>query len=185
MPFSTRSLHLVLAIAMAAFWMLWPAACTKKPDPVPQWNYQPEGVKVFYTADKSLNAVDGRSHALLLAVYQLETLNAFNQFGAYAEGIKKMLEADGLDPSVVAVERIFIEPGQSETIVLSRAEKAKWIGVVAGYYHMSPGKVTRTVEIPFKVQSTGILVRKKEAQVQPIHLDLILGPQSIEELKTR
>lgn len=177
--------HLMVAVLGGVIAVLWLTACAKKPDPVPVWGYQADGIRIHYTADKVLNAVDGRPHALLLAVYQLENPNAFNQFSSYPEGIKKLLEADGIDPSVLAVERTFIEPGQSDTIVLSRAEKAKWIGVVAGYYHMAPGKATRTYEITVKVESSGLVFKKREARIQPVNLELILGPQSIEELKAR
>jgi type VI secretion system VasD/TssJ family lipoprotein len=172
-------------VALAVVGLLFLAACGKKPEPVPVWGYESEGIRIRYAADRLLNLVDGKPRPLLLVVYQLDNLNGFNQFSEYPEGIRKLLEAGLFDQSVMAVERVFVEPGREDLVTLNRAEKSKWIAIVTGYYSMTPGKVTRTYQIPFTVESKGWIRKKQDARIDPVHLDLILGAQSIEELKPR
>jgi type VI secretion system VasD/TssJ family lipoprotein len=180
---SEKKVILPLWVALSVSIVL--SACAKKPEPVPVWSFESGGIRIRYSADRQLNVVDGKAHTLVLVVYQLDNLNGFNQFAGYPDGIRKLLKAGSFDPSVMAVERTFVEPDRQDQLVLNRAEKAKWIAVVAGYYNMAPGKVARTYEIPYKVESRGWIFKTREARIEPINLDLTLGPQSIEELKAR
>ena len=99
--------------------------------------------------------------------------------------MRKLLDGRSADPTITAVEKFFVEPGESRTLVLDRVENTKWIGVAAGYYSMDLEKVTKVFEIPFAVQSKGLISKTREAKVQPMHLDLILGPESIQEKITK
>ena len=161
---------------------LFLCSCTKKPDPVPSWGFGSKGLQISYTADKLLNSYENKPHTLLLVVYQLDNVNAFNKFTTYKEGLEKLLEAQNFDPSVMGIEKVFVEPKANKTIVLNRAENAKWVGIVAGYYDLAPGKVSKSFEIPFKVGTQGFIRRKKVAQIQPLHLNLLFGPHSIQEI---
>jgi predicted component of type VI protein secretion system len=103
----------------------------------------------------------------------------------YEDGLKRLLEAQSSDASFMAAQKFFVEPGESKTLTLNRAEKAKWIAIVAGYYNLAPDKVTKVFEIPVKVETKGLIRRKRVAEIQPLHVDLILGPHSIQEKKTK
>lgn len=175
-------------------WKWWTAAavillgtglpsCSHSPDPVPSWEFGPGGIKISYTADRNLNAMGDKPHALLLAVYQLTDPNPFNKLAKYQEGLKKLLEGQDVDPTVTAVRKVFVEPGGSKTIELDRMEKTKWVGVVAGYYSLDPTKVSKAFEIPHKVETHGFISKTKVATVPTFELHLVLGPQSIQEKK--
>jgi type VI secretion system VasD/TssJ family lipoprotein len=161
----------------------FPSCSPPPPEPLPSWGFAPGGIKISYTADKKLNAIGDKPHALLMAVYQLTDPNAFNKLARYREGLRKLLEGQDVDPTVTAVRKVFVGPGESYTINLDRMEKTKWIGVVAGYYSLDPGKVSKSFEIPYKVETHGVFTRKKEATVPTFELHLVLGPESIQEKK--
>ena len=161
------------------------SSCSHKPDPVPSWNFEPGAIKITLTADKLLNKVGDKSHTLLLTVHQMSDPNAFKRLARYEGGLRKLLDGRSADPTITAVEKFFVEPGESRTLVLDRVENTKWIGVAAGYYSMDLDKVTKVFEIPFAVESKGLISKKREAKVQPMHLDLILGPESIQEKMTK
>ncbi len=160
-------------------------SCTKKPDPVPSWSFEAKGIQIRYTADRLLNAYNNKPHTLLLIVYQLDNINAFNKFSTYKEGLGKLLEAKTFDPGVMAVQRVYIEPGAENVLVMNRADNAKWVGIVAGYYDLEPGKVNKSFEIPFKVETKGFIRKEKIAKVQPLNVNLLLGPHSIQEIKKK
>jgi type VI secretion system VasD/TssJ family lipoprotein len=167
-------------IVLLAIFIL--SSCTTKPDPVPSWGFGSKALQITYTADKLLNSYENKPHTLLLVVYQLDNVNAFNKFTAYKEGLEKLLEAQNFDPSVMGIKKVFVEPKTKKNIVLNRAENAKWVGIVAGYYDLAPGKVNKSFEIPFKVVTRGFIRNKKTAQIQPLHLNLLFGPHSIQEI---
>ncbi len=171
-----------LVCATALLWLM--GACAHKPDPAPSWDYGPKGVKITYRSVKLLNAFDDRPHALLMVVYQLSEANQFKKLSQYEDGLRQLLEAKGTDPTFMAVRRVYVEPGQTKTLVLDRAEKARWVGVVAGYYALEPGKVTALFEIPHTVETKGIIRRKRVAKVQPLEVTLILGEQAVQEQTT-
>jgi type VI secretion system VasD/TssJ family lipoprotein len=158
-------------------------ACSTPPDPVPSWGFGPGGIKINYAADKNLNAIRDRPHALLLTVYQLTDPNAFNKLAQNQAGLKKLLEGQDVDPTVTAVRKLSVGPGESSALEMDRAEKTKWIGVVAGYYSLDPSKVSKTFEIPYKVETHGFISKKKVATVPIFELHLVLGPQSLQEKK--
>ena len=177
--FTKTSRLLLIACSVLVLFM----SCSRKPDPEPTWAFGAKGIRISYTAPKLLNVVKDKPHTLLLIVYQLDNVNVFNKFAGYKGGLERLLKAQSFDPSVMAVDKVFIEPAESTTMVLNRAENAKWIGIVAGYYDLAPGKVSRSLEIPFKVKTKGVIRRKRIAEVDTLHVNLLLGPHSIQEIK--
>jgi len=177
-----RTIDKWVLMGWLAFFIL--CACAKTVDPVPSWNFGDKAVQITYTADKLLNSYDNKPRTLLLVVYQLDNVNAFNRFSAYKEGLEKLLEAQNFDPSVMAVEKAFVEPASTKTLVLNRAENAKWVGVVAGYFDLIPDKASRVFEIPHSVKTTGAVFKKREAQIEALRVHLLLGPNTIQEIKS-
>jgi type VI secretion system VasD/TssJ family lipoprotein len=169
--------------AAALVYLLSVHSCAHKPDPAPSWNFEPGAIKISYTADKLLNRVGDKSHTLLLTVHQLNDPNGFKKLAQYEEGLRRLLEARNLDSTTTAVKKVFVEPGESNTIVLDRAENTKWIGVAAGYYSLDPGRVVRVFEIPHVVESKGFISKERVARIPPLHLELVLGPESVQEKK--
>ena len=165
--------------------ILFSGSCTKKPDPVPSYIFASEGVQVRYTADKRLNLYDNRAHTLMLVIYQLDNVNAFNKLSSDRGGLKQLLKAKSFDASVMAVEKRFIEPGVSDKIILNRAEKAKWVGFVGGFYNLETGKVSKTFEIPHAIKSKGFIRKKHYSEIEPLFVKLFLGPQSMQEIKDK
>jgi type VI secretion system VasD/TssJ family lipoprotein len=173
----------------SAFWtMIWMVAAnvlifscaSKKPAPEPEWVYKPKAIYISYQADAMLNEFNGSSHALQLVIYQFDNINKFVEFSEYTDGIITLLKAENFDPSVQAVKKIFIDPGKSDTLVLDRAEKSRWVGIVAGYYKLAPGRTTIFFEIPHKVEKKGMIFSKKEvAVISDLKVRLSLQPRQI------
>lgn len=163
--------------------LLLSGACAHKPDPEPSWGFGPKGIKISYKAVKLLNAFDDKPHALLMVVYQLSEANQFKKLAQYEDGLRQLLEAKGTDPSFMATRKEYIEPGKQATLVMDRAEKARWVGIVAGYYNLEPDKVTALFEIPHTVETKGLIRRKRVAEVLPLEVTLILGEHGIQEQK--
>jgi type VI secretion system VasD/TssJ family lipoprotein len=147
-------------------------------------NYEPKGIIINYKADKELNFYDGTSHALMIAVYQLDNINVFNQLAKDLSGTQKLLGLDKSDKSVLGCDRYFIEPGEIKKIEIDRLENAKWLGIVAGYYDLVPAQAIRTYEIPIVIEKKGVYgFRKTGANMAELTVNLYLGSNSMQEVQ--
>lgn len=159
--------------------------CAKKPDPIPVWNFEPEGITIHFKADKLLNVFNDEPHTVVMIVYQLTVIDAFNNLAKSEDGLKKLLREEYFDQTVVSIDRIIVQPEDTKTLVVDRAEKARWVGIVAGYYELIPGQVNLSFNIPFTVRQTGRLWKKeKTAKVNNLHIKLLLGTRGIQKAGT-
>ncbi len=173
--FLSMSPMLFLAISLCLY-----SCGAKEPKPEPRWEYKPQGIHISYQADQMLNEFNGSSHALQMVIYQFDNINKFNELAQYKEGLITLLKAQNFDPSVQAVKKVFIDPGQATRLVLDRTEKSRWIGIVAGYFNLTPGKATVFFEIPHKVEKQGMIFFKKEvAVIEDIKINLLLKEHSL------
>ncbi len=157
------------------------ASCSgKTPPPSPEWVYKPQSIDISYNADMMLNEFKGSSHALQLVIYQLDNTNKFLELAGYKDGLIELLKAENFDASVTAVKKMFIDPGESNKLRLDRAEKSRWVGVVAGYFDLVPGRSTCFFEIPHKIEKQGMFFfRKKVAVISDLKINLILKEHEI------
>ena len=159
--------------------------CTKKPDPIPVWDFEPEGITIHYEADKLLNVFNDEPHTVVMIVYQLTGIDAFNNLVKNEDGLKKLLREESFDLTVLSIDRIIVQPEDTKTLVVDRAEKARWVGIVAGYYELIPGLVNHSFQIPFAVERTGRFWKKeKTAKVNNLHIKLLLGTRGIQKAGT-
>lgn len=142
----------------------------------PEYTYQRDAVTITLRADSQLNLYQGAPHTLVACTYQLRDPNAFNQLVDEKDGLPKLLECGRFDASVAYAKRLVVQPGQEMRDSLDRAEGAKYVSVVAGYYNLQKWNVVRLFQIP-----VGTLSSKP----QNVNIELYLGPQGIQDLKRR
>jgi len=118
-------------------------ACASQPLLPPQWQYEKEAIKLHIKADPKLNLEEGTPHTLLVCVYQLKDPNAFNQLAGDDDGLYKLLECGLFDAAVATSKRLIARPGQDITLALDRAEGAKYLAVVAGYFTLQKDRMIR------------------------------------------
>jgi type VI secretion system VasD/TssJ family lipoprotein len=179
-PMSRLSLFLLKRLLILVFLLIPSCSSKEPPKPEPEWIYKPKSIEISYQADAMLNEFKGSSHAIQVVIYQFDNINKFVELSEYQDGLKKLLSAQNFDPSVQAVKKIFIDPGESKKLVFDRAEKTRWVGVVAGYFDLMPGRATCFFEIPHKIEKQGRLFFKKDVAVIPdIKINLMLKEHEI------
>lgn len=139
------------------------------------WVYEKNGIRLELKADSQLNLFQGSPHTLYLCVYQLKDPNAFNELTRDEEGLAKLLECSRFDSSVASSRSLTIHPGEELTEPLDRAEGAKYVGLVAGYYSFEKENMTRLFEVP--VVRSWIWGRKPGL----LTIDLYFGSEEIKE----
>lgn len=99
-----------------------------------EYKYERRAIGVTLKGDPKLNLYQGSPHTLVVCLYQLMDPNAFNQLADEKDGVQKLLECNRFDGSVAYFKRMVVQPDQEVKEALDRAEGAKYLGVVAGYY---------------------------------------------------
>lgn len=155
------------------------AACASQPLPPPDWTYQKDAITIHLQADAKLNFDDGVPHTLLVCVYQLKDPNAFNQLAEDTQGIYKLLECSLFDTGVATAKRTIVNPGQDIKMMLDRAEDAKYVAIVAGYYVLQKERMIRLFDIPVEVESRGFIKKTKIQKPGVLNIELQLGPSQI------
>jgi type VI secretion system VasD/TssJ family lipoprotein len=166
------------ALWIAGF-LLTIAACASQPLPPPDWKFEREAVRIHVFADDQLNLYEGTPHTLLLCVYQLKDPNEFNHLAGFREGLYQLLECDHYDATVATAARLIVHPGQDRHFTFDRAQDAKYIAVVAGYYSIQKEAIVRLIDIPVIIEKSGFLWRKKVQKPDSVYTELTLGPKQI------
>jgi len=141
-----------------------------------EWGFERNAIRVNLTADRDLNYYDRASHTVVAWVYQLSNPNKFNQLSDDKQGLTKLLEGDA---SVGDYKREFVEPGKSVTLTLDRAEGAKYVGLVVGFFAINKESTTKFVDIPVVQVMQGNMMVSKPARIE---LNVYLGSRSIEKV---
>jgi type VI secretion system VasD/TssJ family lipoprotein len=146
-----------------------------------KWNYAADGVQIAISADPHLNQSTGEPHTLALSVVQMEDPSAFAPYAANQAKLSTLLLAGSPPPGLLSLDRIFVSPGETRTVTLPRVEKAKYVGLAAGYYHLDPTRSARLYRIGVEVDSSGVVIKTRNASPEPLKIDLHLGSDAILE----
>lgn len=171
----------LLSLSVTFLYLLMISSCAPKTASSPQWLYEKNAVEIIFQADSRLNQYNDKAHTLKVCIYQLKDPNGFNQLIESEDGLYKLLECSMFDGSVANYKSLIISPGERQSIMLDRAESAKYIGIAAGYADIQKDRITRLLEIPVVVVKEGSMFRKqKVAKPDTLYTVLRLGPFQIE-----
>jgi type VI secretion system VasD/TssJ family lipoprotein len=153
-------------------------------EPQPEaWPYKKNGIRLIFMADPKLNFSDGIAHTLHICFYQLRDPNAFNQLSSDQDGLLQLLECFLFDPSVTSFKELIVQPGQTLSMALDRAEGSKYVGIATGYSKIEKERIILFRQIPVDVKRKGLMWMKKYAEPADLHLKVKLGPQQIEKVE--
>jgi type VI secretion system VasD/TssJ family lipoprotein len=160
---------------MLSFLMI---SCASKPPIATNWPSEKNAIHLNIMADTELNRYMGRPHTLKLCLYQLQSENTFYQLAEDKDGIDKLLKCGLFDANVLRTKTLTIRPGKDSTIDIDRAEGAKYVGVVAGYYLFERERMVRLFDVPLIIEKKG-WNRKRFEKPDLLNIELILGPEQI------
>lgn len=136
----------------------------------PAMPFASKAIHLSYRGDSQLNLYNDKPHALLVVIYQLDTVNGFAGLSKTEDGLLALLSGKPFDSSVMQVQPLFIEPGTKGNLDLDRVEKTAWVGIAAGYNSLMPNSATKFYMIPVK-----------GSKQLPLSIDLIFSSNSIQD----
>jgi type VI secretion system VasD/TssJ family lipoprotein len=147
------------------------------------WSFGKDAIQLHMKSDPRLNLYDGVPHTLLLCIYQMADPNAFNQLREEKDGLPKLLECTRFDSSVASSRRHIMQPAKELTLSYDRAEGAKYVGIVGGYYQLEKENSVRLFQIPVTEEFLDEKKQTKTMKPDLLNIRLYLGPQLIQEIK--
>jgi type VI secretion system VasD/TssJ family lipoprotein len=143
------------------------------------WAFARNAILVEVEADNRLNEYGGEAHTLVLGVYQMEDSAAFYKLIADTALVGKSLESGKGGEGFVHFARYVVAPGQRSILQLDRAQKAKFVGITAGYYQMEAARSARLFEVPLTVESEGMVSKTYKAAPATLAVRLNFGPDEL------
>jgi len=142
------------------------------------WSHADDAVVVEVTAEKMLNVFDGISHTLALNVVQAGETNAIQALVKDPARLQLAMQT-GDAPGTASFERFVIEPGTFRTIRIDRAEKARYVAVIAAYYQGATARNARMFRVGVDVKTEGLVVKTRTAKPSPLAIRMRLGPSAL------
>lgn len=99
-------------------------------------------VRVLIKADPQLNRFESNAHALSLCLYLLRDPTGFRELVQEKEGVRKLLECQRFDTTVVNAKQMVVQPGQELRETREVVEGARYLAVATGYYTQGKKRVT-------------------------------------------
>jgi type VI secretion system VasD/TssJ family lipoprotein len=131
--------------------------------------FRPNAITLDIKSDPYLNLYQEGAHPVYLCIYQLKEPNWFIQSVAENDGIENLMSCGRLDQSVALAKRVVVQPGRNLVESADRAEGARYLGLVAGYYDLRKETSVRLYEM-----------KKKR-----FAMSLELGPKEIQQIKVK
>ena len=141
-----------------------------------KWDYEKDAINIEINADDQLNEFENEAHTLLLGVYQMSDPAPFYKFTADSSAMSASLENGTAGDGMINLTRFVVTPGAKAIVDLDRAQKAKYVGLVAGYFQIEAPRAARLFEIPLTVDSKGLFTTTYSAAPATLALRLKLGP---------
>ena len=138
----------------ATAWRYWDVAAPSNQDV--EWSFQENALSVALKARTDLNIFDGAPHTLSLKVIQLSDASAFKTLAQSVGGVRAMLtQSQEMIAGAVFSSDVLVAPGQVMTLKLPRQQDARFLGLVAGYSELAPGRSVRLLTIPVVPRAGG------------------------------
>ena len=148
----------IMATLLALFAL---ASCASTPTELTvaeeEWVYEIRAINLVAKASTDLNTVRGRPHSLALGIYQMNDPNTFRGLSVSQAGAIELLQKGQIDDSIVNFQLINLRPGEQKKVAINRAQTAKYIGVIAGYFKLNPKTDVQIFPIPVREIKRGVV----------------------------
>ncbi len=183
-----------ITLIIIAFTTLLLSACASKTSlevAEKDWTYQDQAIHVHVKSPSDLNSISGRPHSLVLGVFQLNDPNTFLGLSVTKEGALQLLNSGRIDESVAQFTRIILQPGEEKTANLPRAQGAKYVAIISGYFGLNTELDVKVFDIPIKpakrgfvdlmLSNLGLIADEAKAIPEDLFVEVALGRKSTRE----
>lgn len=143
------------------------------------WDYARNAIQIELVANADMNSYFNQPHTLVLGIFQLEDSKPFLQMLGDPKTLTAMLASGTPSKDILQMDRFVVTPDKRTILDLDRVQNAKFVGMVAGYYHFDAAEAARLFRIPLNIQTEGLVTTTYKATPANLALRLFLGRQRI------
>ena len=137
------------------------AACSSAPTELSveedKWTYEVRAINLLLRATADVNSVSGRPHSIVVGLFQMADPSTFDGLSVTREGAVELLQKGKIDETIVGFQLVTMRPGEQKSVSISRAESAKYIGVITGYFKLNPKTDVKIFQIPVREIERGVV----------------------------
>ena len=152
------------------------------------WVFEDRAIHIHARSPSDLNAISGRPHSVALGVFQLNDPNTFLGLTETKEGALQLLNSGRIDDTIAQFTRIILQPGEEKIATLPRAQGAKYIALISGYYGLNTELDIKVFNVPIKaakrgfvdlaLSNMGLIADEAKAVPDEIYIDVAMGRKS-------
>ena len=152
------------------------------------WVFEDRAIHIHAQSPSDLNAISGRPHSIALGVFQLNDPNTFLGLAETKEGALQLLNTGRIDDTIAQFTRIILQPGEEKIATLPRAQGAKYIALISGYYGLNTELDIKVFDVPVKpakrgfvdlaLSNMGLIADEAKAIPDAIYIDIAMGRKS-------
>ena len=116
--------------------------------PIEAWSFESNAIAMRLHASDQLNLFRGRTHTLLLHVYQVRDPGGISRRLDTPAEVLRLLRRGDDDLDVLALKQVIIGPNQQKLLRIDRADRARYLVLIAAYAELDIDDAVRIVPIP-------------------------------------
>lgn len=122
-----------------------------------KWTYEVRAINLVLRAAADVNTVSGRPHSIAVGLFQMNDPNTFRGLSVTREGAVELLQKGKIDETIVDFQLLTMRPGEQKKVSIARAQTARHIGVIAGYFRLNPRTDVALFPIPIREVERGLV----------------------------
>ncbi|WP_118984884.1 type VI secretion lipoprotein TssJ [Photorhabdus sp. CRCIA-P01] len=141
--------------------------------------YASNAIHLRITAVPQLNVFNNISNSCTILIAQAEKREQLDKLLANPVLLRNLFAGTGATEHILQLDNYVMMPGQSVSLHIDRAEQARYIALIAGYYPAPDSPHTRVLSLPLRLEQHGWWNRSWSAEFVPMHINLTLGRYAI------
>ncbi|OCQ51984.1 Type VI secretion lipoprotein [Photorhabdus australis subsp. thailandensis] len=141
--------------------------------------YASNAIRLKMTADPQLNVFNNMPNSCTILIAQAEKREQLDKLLANPTLLRNLFAGTGATENILQLDNYVMMPGQSVSLHIDRAEQARYIVLIAGYYPAPGSAHVRVLSLPLRLEQSGWWNKSWRAEFVPMNIDLMLGRYAI------
>ncbi|WP_434524863.1 type VI secretion lipoprotein TssJ [Photorhabdus asymbiotica] len=141
--------------------------------------YASNAIRLKMTADPQLNVFNNMPNSCTILIAQAEKREQLDKLLANPTLLRNLFAGTGATENILQLDNYVMMPGQSVSLHIDRAEQARYIALISGYYPAPDSAHVRVLSLPLRLEQRGWWNKSWNAEFVPMNIDLMLGRYAI------
>ncbi|NHB95742.1 type VI secretion lipoprotein TssJ [Photorhabdus stackebrandtii] len=141
--------------------------------------YASNAIRLKMTADAQLNVFNNIPNSCTILIAQAEKREQLDKLLANPVLLRNLFAGTGATEQILQLDNYVMMPGQSVSLHIDRAEQARYIALIAGYYPAPNNIHIRVLSLPLHLEQHGWWNKSWNAEFVPMNIELTLGRYAI------